>query len=340
MRMASGLSTGLNSGWMTEGVNHLIDTNVHATVKAEPRHVVSVKDFSKHSLLDFMRLAERLRSMPRELAREVLRGRIVATLFYEPSTRTRMSFESAVLRLGGSVVGAENALENSSAKKGETLADVFRVVGSYADAIVIRHHETDTVAKAVDYSPVPVVSAGTGAGEHPTQALLDVYTIWRELGRVDNLKLTVVGDLRYGRTVHSLLKVLTWFEGVEVTLFAPEYLDLPAELAAELRQANMTLIYGTDFHQALASTDVVYQTRIQTERFTATPSTAAPSFLIGVDELNCLPAHARILHPLPRVNEIAPEVDDDPRAAYFRQVENGLYVRMALLVHLLGGDGQ
>lgn len=338
MKMVSGLSIGLNSGLTTKGVGQVMNTLVSEVVPTQLRHVVSVKDFTKDSLVELMELAEHLRELPRDTARQILQGRIVATLFYEPSTRTRMSFESAVLRLGGSVVGAENALENSSAKKGETLADVFRVVGSYVDAIVIRHHEKDTVSEAVKYSPVPVVSAGTGAGEHPTQALLDVYTIWRELGRVDNLRLTVVGDLRYGRTVHSLLRLLTWFDGVEVTLFAPDYLTLPEELLEELQAAKMKLSYGTDFHTALANTDVVYQTRIQTERFTAADANASASYVIGLEELSCLPAHARILHPLPRVNEIAPEVDDDSRAAYFRQVENGLYMRMALLVDLLGGN--
>lgn len=335
--MASGLSTGVNASLLGMGGSKVVASRLRETAAPKSHHVVAVQDVTKSWLLQLMELAERLRQMPREEARQILQGKVVATLFYEPSTRTRMSFESAVMRLGGSVVGAENALENSSAKKGETLADVFRVVGSYVDAIVIRHHERDTVREAVKYSPVPIVSAGTGAGEHPTQAMLDVYTIWRELGCIDGVKLTVAGDLRYGRTVHSLLRLLTWFDGIEVTLFAPEYLTLPQDLVEELTGKGLVLHTGTNFHATLAASDIVYQTRIQTERFTATENTTEASYVIGAEELACLPPQARILHPLPRVNEISPEVDEDPRAAYFRQVENGLYMRMALLAHLLGG---
>ena len=337
--MASGLTTGPKAHYSTAGMDNLNATPTSALTRAKgtARHVVSVQDVTKDSLMNLIERSERLRTLSRLDAQKRLQGALVATLFYEPSTRTRMSFEAAILRLGGNVVGAENALENSSAKKGETLADVFRVLGSYVDAIVIRHHETDAVAHAAHYSPVPVISAGTGAGEHPTQALLDVYTIWRELGRIDDLSVTIAGDLKYGRTVHSLLRMLSWFKGIEVTMFSPEHLTLPEEMRSELAASGMKLSQGADFHASLARTDVLYQTRVQAERFQGESGANRSSYVVGAKELSCLPAHARILHPLPRVDEIDSAIDDDPRAAYFRQVENGLYMRMALLEDLLGG---
>jgi len=337
--MASGLTTGPKGHYSTVGMDNLTSTTTVLTPKKTGvvRHVVSVQDVTKDSLMNLIQRSERLRSLPRREAQKRLQGALVATLFYEPSTRTRMSFEAAILRLGGNVVGAENALENSSAKKGETLADVFRVLGSYVDAIVIRHHETDTVANATRYSPVPVISAGTGAGEHPTQALLDVYTIWRELGRIDDLRVTVAGDLKYGRTVHSLLRMLSWFQGIEVTMFSPEPLTLPDGMRSELVASGMKLTEGVDFHTSLTQTDVLYQTRVQTERFHGESGSDRSAYVVGAKELSCLPLHARILHPLPRVDEIDSCIDEDPRAAYFRQVENGLYMRMALLEDLLRG---
>ena len=337
--MASGLSAGTNSlnGSMESSPKREGQSTTNQG-QTNLKHVVSVKDLSRSWLMTLIEKAELLRQTPRPLVRERLAGAMVATLFYEPSTRTRMSFEAALTRLGGSIIGAENALENSSAKKGETLSDVFRVVGSYVDAIVIRHHETDAVAQASIYSPVPVISAGTGSGEHPTQAMLDMYTLWREYGHLDGLKITVVGDLKYGRTVHSLLQCLTWFEGVQVTLISPKALSLPSDMLEQLRASGLDVKQGKNFHEALKTTDVVYQTRIQTERLVDdAEAQAAKDYSIGLTELGLLLPHARILHPLPRVGEIDPSVDQDHRAAYFRQVENGLYMRMALLDELLGG---
>ncbi|MBX5437815.1 MAG: aspartate carbamoyltransferase [Alicyclobacillaceae bacterium] len=301
-------------------------------------HVVSTLDFGREDVERLMDKAEQLRTESRERLRRRLEGAVVASLFYEPSTRTRLSFEAAVTRLGGRTLGAENARENSSAKKGESLADVFRVVGCYADAIVVRHHETDEIARALPVSPVPVINAGAGSGEHPTQALLDVYTIRRELGQVDDLSVCVIGDLKYGRTVHSLLRTLAYFRGVRVTLVYPQSLGLPDGLRAELAATGLIIRRETDFRQALRSADVIYQTRIQRERL-LDPAEAreAEAFHILPEHLADLQPHARILHPLPRVSEIHPAVDDDERAAYFRQAENGLYMRMALLDDILGG---
>ncbi len=302
------------------------------------RHVISTHDFDAASVSRLMDSAEAMRRDSREVLLKRLRGAVVATLFYEPSTRTRLSFESAVTRLGGRILGAENARENSSAKKGESLDDVFRVVGCYADAIVIRHHETNAIAESARVSPVPIINAGAGSGEHPTQALLDVYTIWRELGRLDGLHVCVMGDLKYGRTVHSLLRMLTYFSDIDITLLHPDSLDLPEPLREELAASTLRMHREHDVRHAMADADVVYQTRVQRERL-ASPQEAdeAKDYVIGQTHLEVLKPSARILHPLPRVDEIAPDIDNDERAAYFRQVENGLYIRMALIDEILKG---
>ncbi|MCL6515402.1 MAG: aspartate carbamoyltransferase [Alicyclobacillus sp.] len=305
------------------------------------RHLVTTDGLTREDVFRWMRLAQTLRTLPRGVLAQRLAGRVIATLFYEPSTRTRLSFESAALKLGAHVVGAENAVENSSAKKGETLADVFRIVGAYADAIVVRHHEPYTMVEAASVAPVPIINAGAGWGEHPTQAMLDVYTIWRELGRVEGLHVAVMGDLKYGRTVHSLLNVLRLFPGIRVTLLHPPSLGLPETMAQRLKAEGLQLQEGGPLADVLPRVDVLYQTRIQRERLTSQDELdGASQYRIGPVELALLPAHARILHPLPRVDEIDPAVDDDPRAAYFRQAENGLYMRMAILDDLLGGDGR
>jgi aspartate carbamoyltransferase catalytic subunit len=289
-------------------------------------------------VLELIHHADCLREMPRQEVMNRRQGAIVATLFYEPSTRTRMSFEAAVLRLGGRVVSAENARENSSAKKGETLKDVFRVVGSYADAIVVRHYEADEIALAAAYSPVPIINAGAGAGEHPTQALLDIYTIYREFGRVEGLNVTVIGDLKYGRTVHSLLRLFTKFPAIRVRLVSPPALSLPDELHQELVDAGLELESDVPFEEAIATADVIYQTRVQKERIQdGNEIQSTFDFQIRPEHLERIRPSARILHPLPRVDEIHPDVDKDFRAAYFRQVENGLYLRMALMDSVLGG---
>jgi aspartate carbamoyltransferase catalytic subunit len=301
------------------------------------RHLLSIRDVTRGDVTRWMARAEELRVMSARERQSILAGSVVAALFYEPSTRTRLSFESAVLRLGGQVITAENALEHSSAKKGERLEDVFRVVGCYADAIVVRHHENDAMAVAAPQSPVPIINAGAGAGEHPTQALLDVYTIWRELGQVDGLEICVMGDLRYGRTVHSLLQLLARYQNVTVTLLHPASLGLPNDMMQELRSRGLSIQTTQDVAGALSRADIVYQTRIQTERLSSTEEAhGTEQFHLTAASLSVMKPGARILHPLPRVNEIHPEVDDDPRAAYFRQVENGLYMRMAILEDMLG----
>ncbi|MCL6637506.1 MAG: aspartate carbamoyltransferase [Alicyclobacillus sp.] len=306
---------------------------------ANVRHLLSTTPWTRQHVERLVERAEWLRQLPRRQRLQRLPGRVLATLFYEPSTRTRLSFEAAAIKLGGQVVGAENALENSSAKKGEALADVFRIVGVYADAIVIRHNETHALVEAARFSPVPVINAGDGTGEHPTQALLDVYTLIREFGQVDGLHVCVMGDLKYGRTVHSLLQLLASFRGIRVTLLHPPSLGLPRPLYLQLQAAGLRMETGHSLASVLPHVDVVYQTRVQRERIVDPAEAAgATAYRIGPQELTWLPAHARILHPLPRVDELDPAVDEDPRAAYFRQAENGLYLRMAILDDLLGGD--
>ncbi len=284
------------------------------------------------ALADTLQVQDRARSLP-----QALQGRILATLFYEPSTRTRLSFEAAMQKLGGSVLSVENARDSSSAVKGESIADTVRVVSGYADAIVIRHFQQGTAAAAAEASPVPVINAGDGAGEHPTQALADAYTIQHELGRLENLRVVLVGDLLYGRTIHSLLPLLAQFPGLEVDLVSPTSLRLPAPLAEQLRQRGVALRESTSMDDPMQDADVVYVTRVQGERFASAAEyeRVKDAYVLNLRTAERLKKAAVIMHALPRLHEIAPEVDLDPRAAYFRQARNGLYVRMALLNSML-----
>lgn len=302
-------------------------------------HLVSASQLSRATLFRLFDLADELQKQDKSRTlQSSLQGRILATLFYEPSTRTRLSFEAAMQKLGGSVLSVENARDSSSAVKGETIADTVRVVSGYADAIVIRHFEQGTAAAAAAASPVPVINAGDGAGEHPTQALADTYTIQRELGRLDHLRVALVGDLLYGRTIHSLLPLLAQFPGLNVDLVSPPSLRLPAELKDSLLAQGVSLVETDSLEQSILQADVVYVTRVQGERF-ASPSdyeAVKDAYVLTLAIAEQLKQGAVIMHALPRLHEIAPEVDLDPRAAYFRQARNGLYIRMALLTSLLG----
>jgi aspartate carbamoyltransferase catalytic subunit len=267
-----------------------------------------------------------------------LAGRIMAALFYEPSTRTRLSFESAMVRLGGAVIGTEAAREFSSVIKGETLEDTIRMVGGYADVIVLRHDEAGAAARAAAVSAVPVVNGGDGPGEHPTQALLDLYTIRSELGRIEGLHVALCGDLRYGRTARSLALLLSLFPGVRLSFVAPDVVQMRPDILALMGDRGVP--YGvTDSLNAVAGdVDVLYQTRIQKERFEDIGDfdRARGETRIDARVMAMLPGHAIVMHPLPRVDEIDPAVDADPRAAYFRQARNGVAIRMAVLEMLLG----
>lgn len=299
------------------------------------KHVISVDQFDRPMLERLFALTDEMRALP--AGDQPLAGRILATLFYEPSTRTRLSFESAMLRLGGGVISTENAREFSSAIKGESVEDTVRIVNGYADAIVIRHFEQGAAAVAARSSSIPVVNGGDGPGEHPTQALLDLYTIRHELGRIDDLHVALVGDLRFGRAARSLARLLALATGMRLTFVSPPAVPMGEDVRSALDAAEVPWREETDLRSVLPEVDVVYQTRIQRERF-ATPAEYASArgvYVIDEEAMALLPAGAVVLHPLPRVDEIDPAVDRDPRAAYFRQAHNGVFVRMALLRELL-----
>ena len=285
------------------------------------RHVIRAEQLVNPVLLD--ELFTSATALEREdKARNLelpLRGRILATMFYEPSTRTRFSFEAAMQKLGGGVLTAENALDNSSASKGETIADMVRVVSGYADAIVLRHPQVGAAEMAAEASPVPVINAGDGAGEHPTQALIDVYTIRKELGRLEDLNIALVGDLKNGRTIHSLLPFLIKAPGISLTLISPPQLRLPGKYIRMLQEADTRFAETTRLAR-LQPADVVYVTRVQRERFAseAEYDLVKDSYRIDLHVADSLKTRSIILHALPRTTEISPEVDQDARAAYFR----------------------
>jgi aspartate carbamoyltransferase catalytic subunit len=266
-----------------------------------------------------------------------LSGRIMATLFYEASTRTRLSFESAMLRLGGSVLGTEAARAFSSAVKGETLEDTIRMVCAYADVIVLRHDHEGAAGHAAAVATVPVINAGDGPGEHPTQSLLDLFTIDRELGHIDGVHVAICGDLRFGRTTRSLARLLALYDGVHLSFVAPDVVQLGADVRAYLDKRGVPYTLHDRLDDVVGTADVVYQTRVQKERFTDLAEFEAARGAIRIDArtMERLPAGSVVMHPLPRVDEIDPAVDTDPRAAYFRQAANGVALRMALLELLL-----
>ena len=295
-------------------------------------HLLETQQFDRESLRRVFDLATRMQGH----RDDSLHGKILASLFYEPSTRTRFSFESAMYRLGGHVITAENANEVSSAVKGETLEDTIRVMNNYVDAIVIRHPETGAAERAAAVSEVPIINAGDGAGQHATQALLDLYTIERELGRLDDIHVVIVGDMRYYRAARSLSYLLGKFKNVRITgVTAPE-LSISDELLSYLNE-NGIEYRGTDsLPEAMREADVIYQTRIQKERLTPEAyERTKGKYVIDRSLADSMKEGGIIIHPLPRVGEIMPEVDDSPHAVYFKQVGYGLTVRMALLSMLL-----
>lgn len=291
-------------------------------------NIISTKQFDRESIHKIFSHTDAIINWTYDPC-TVARGKIMATLFYEPSTRTRLSFESAMLRLGGNVISTENAKDFSSAIKGETLEDTIRVVGEYADVIVLRHPESDAAEKASKVSRVPLINAGTGDGEHPSQALLDFYTIKAELGRTDNLRISLVGDLRYGRTIHSLIHLLRLYDGIEIQLVSPLDLTLPKELGNVL--SGIKVETTSDFNDvAKFAPNVVYMTRLQTERMSL--DNRVPPYILDKRQMEKLPKDCIVMHPLPRRIELPSEVDSDPRVACFRQARNGLFVRMGILV--------
>ena len=299
------------------------------------KHILSTQQFlNKKVLVDIFRRADKFEKADRQgKIPKLLQNKILSCVFYEPSTRTRFSFESAMLKLGGQVISTESAGHFSSAIKGETLEDSVRIIAGYSDMIVLRHTEPGAAERAAKVSSVPIINAGDGDGEHPTQALLDLYTIQKELGSIDNFKIGMVGDLFYGRTIHSLIYLLSISHNVEIFLVAPRKLRLPAKYKSFLNSRKIKFSESDNLESILPKIDVLYMTRIQKERFSSTKiyKRVKNSFVLNKKLLDKLNKRAVIMHPLPRVNEISREVDEDKRAAYFRQARNGLYIRMALL---------
>jgi len=300
------------------------------------QHILSVRQFDRDNLHLLFGVAQEMRTVvERQGYIPLLTGRILCTAFYEPSTRTCSSFETAMLRLGGSVVPIKES--TSSVTKGETLQDTIRTVGMYADVIALRHPKPGAAALAAKYSTIPIINAGDGIGEHPTQAFLDAFTIREELGTLNNLTITLVGDLKNGRTVHSLCRLLSNYQ-IKINYVSPDSLKMPREIIEELDRLNIQQKEYTDLNEVIADTDVLYVTRIQKERFSSEEEyqKVFNSYIITNSVLSAAKSTMIVMHPLPRVNEISPEVDFDPRAAYFRQMKYGLYVRMALLSLVLG----
>ena len=301
------------------------------------RHLISPLDLTEEETTRILDLADRIGSH-KEAYAHLAEGKQLATLFYEPSTRTRLSFESAMLSLGGQTLGFAGA-EQSSATKGETVADTVRVVSCYADIIAMRHPKEGAPLVASLASKIPVINAGDGGHQHPTQTLTDLMTIRRRMGRLDNLTIGLCGDLKFGRTVHSLLKTMARCKNVRFVLISPEELRVPDYIINDVLEANGIPYKETrSLEESMPELDILYMTRVQKERFFNEEDyiRLKNSYVLTREKMAQAKPTMAVLHPLPRVNEIALDVDDDPRAAYFEQVQNGVYVRMALIMTLLG----
>ena len=301
------------------------------------KHLIDPTDLTREETDQIVSMAEDIIAH-REKYQDLMAHRKLATLFYEPSTRTRLSFTSAMMELGGNVLGFSDA-KSSSVSKGETVQDTIRVVGCFADVIAMRHYIEGAPLAAAEVSRVPIINAGDGSHSHPTQTLTDLLTIKRELGHIGNMTIGFCGDLRLGRTVHSLIKALTRYEGIKVILIAPQELALPDYIKQDVCERSGISYFETDnLDDVMPELDVLYMTRVQRERFFNEEDyiRLKNSYVLTKEKLALAPADMPVLHPLPRVNEITLDVDDDPRAAYFDQVQNGVYMRMALIMTLLG----
>ena len=300
------------------------------------RSLIDITDFSVEELYELLETAMDIGEHPEKYA-DACRGKKLATLFFEPSTRTRLSFEAAMYELGGNVIGFSDA-GSSSASKGESIADTAKIISCYADIMAMRHPLEGAPYVASQNATIPVINAGDGGHCHPTQTLADLLTIYRENGRLENLTVGCCGDLKYGRTVHSLLSALGRYKNIKVVLIAPEELQLPKYVKYEVLEKNgMDYVETTSLEDAIPELDVLYMTRIQRERFDNYDEyeRLKDSYVLTTEKMEAAKPNMRVLHPLPRVNEISVKVDDDPRAAYFRQALNGKYMRMALILKLL-----
>ena len=322
---------GSNNGMKTVGLAPNLDSGFYG------QDIISVRQFGREDLTHIFGVADEMRAITRRVgSSDLLKGHVLACLFYEPSTRTSSSFIAAMSRLGGSVIPI-NEVRYSSVTKGESLPDTIRTLESYADAIVLRHPEVGASQVAAEYARKPIINAGDGVGEHPTQALLDLYTIQSELGTIDGLHVAMVGDMRNGRTIHSLARLLCLYD-VQMTFVSPEILRLPLDVMNDVKNQGRTARETYDVHEAIADADVLYVTRVQRERFAdqAQYESVKDYYVITPELMDMAKERMIVMHPLPRVGEISYAIDDDPRAAYFRQMENGMYIRMALLACVLG----
>ena len=300
------------------------------------RHLLNPLDLSMDELDNILNLANDIKENPTKYAHKC-DGKRLATLFYEPSTRTRLSFESAMLNLGGTVIGFSSA-ENSSASKGESVADTIRVVSCYADICAMRHPKEGAPMVASEYSHIPIINAGDGGHNHPTQTLTDLMTIRREKGKLDNLTIGMCGDLKFGRTVHSLIKAMSRYENINFIMISPEELRLPDYIIKDVfEKKNIKYKEVRTMEEVMPELDILYMTRVQKERFFNEEDYVRlkDTYILNREKLNLAQPDMPVLHPLPRVDEIATDVDQDPRAAYFDQVQNGKYIRMALIMALL-----
>ncbi|MBK8805795.1 MAG: aspartate carbamoyltransferase [Bacteroidales bacterium] len=297
------------------------------------KSLVSITDCTKEEYLRILNLAKEFEANPHQ---NILNGKIVATLFFEPSTRTRLSFESAVLRLGGRIIGFSEA-SSSSSSKGETFSDTIRTVSNYCDLLIIRHPLEGTARLASELTSLPVINAGDGSNQHPTQTLLDMYSIQKTQGRLDNLTLTLVGDLKYGRTVHSLIMAMATFKPV-FYFVSPEELKLPDDYRVFLKQNNIEYHETTQLPHAMKVADIVYMTRVQRERFLDPMEyeKTKNAYILKAEMLSDTKPNMKVLHPLPRINEISTDVDSTDKAYYFQQALNGVYTRQAIISHVLG----
>ena len=301
------------------------------------RHLMNPLDFSVEELDKLFALADDIEKDPAKYAHKC-DGKILATCFYEPSTRTRLSFESAMTRLGGRVIGFSDAA-SSSASKGESVSDTIRIISCYADICAMRHPKEGAPMVAAEKSLIPVINAGDGGHQHPTQTLTDLMTIRRRMGRLDDLTIGLCGDLKFGRTVHSLIKTMARCKNIRFVLISPEELRVPDYIVKDVLEANGIPYQETrSLEESMSELDILYMTRVQKERFFNEEDyiRLKNSYILTKDKMALAKPDMAVLHPLPRVNEIALDVDDDPRAAYFEQVQNGVYVRMALIMTLLG----
>ncbi len=306
-------------------------------MKFTPNHLLSTKDVSKKDLFNLFKQALKCERIVKKGKSDLLKGKILSTLFFEPSTRTRMSFEAAMLRLGGSVISNADMKTTSSLRKMESLKDTGKVISTMVDIMAVRHNEPGAVKEISEKSAVPVINAGDGSGEHPTQALLDIYTIWKEKRNLNGLTIGIIGDLKNGRVPHSQCFLLKHFK-VNLVFVSPKSLKMPKEITAELKKNGLKIRETENLKKTISEMDIALFTRIQKERFSSLKeyNKCKAFYVLDKKLLKEMKKDALILHPLPRVDEVAPEVDDDSRARYFDQVKNGVVIRMALMLNMLG----